>query len=47
MAINDRQKIMAEFQDIVTTRFQQQFEFFREKYDRDLENLFRVNFRFL
>lgn len=41
MHANDRNKIMAQVQEIVATRFQQQFEFFRDKYDKDLENLFR------
>jgi hypothetical protein len=33
---------MDEVNDIITVKFQEQFDYFNEKYDRDIDNLYRV-----
>lgn len=42
MQYNDRQKILEDINSLITMKNQEQLEFFRDKYDKDIENLYRV-----
>lgn len=42
MQYNERQKILEDINSLITMKNQQHFEFFRDKYDKDIENLYRV-----
>lgn len=42
MKYNDRQKILEDIDQLVTLKNQEQLEYFKDKYDRDIENLYRV-----
>mmetsp|Transcript_76412 Transcript_76412/g.88840 ORF Transcript_76412/g.88840 Transcript_76412/m.88840 type:complete len:513 (+) Transcript_76412:104-1642(+) len=41
MQYNERQKILEDINSLITMKNQQHFEFFRDKYDKDIENLYR------
>jgi hypothetical protein len=41
MAANNRQKLIDDIQDLMNTKLQEHFEFIREKYDKDIDNLCR------
>ena len=45
MQYNERQKILEDINSLITMKNQQHFEFFRDKYDKDIENLYRVNIK--
>jgi len=38
---NSKQKLMEEMQDLISHKLQEHFEFLREKYDKDIDNLYR------
>lgn len=42
MQYNDRQKILEDINQLITLKNQEQLEYFKDKYDRDIENLYRV-----
>eukprot|EP00330_Aristerostoma_sp_ATCC50986_P002466 CAMPEP_0114601564 /NCGR_PEP_ID=MMETSP0125-20121206/24199_1 /TAXON_ID=485358 ORGANISM="Aristerostoma sp., Strain ATCC 50986" /NCGR_SAMPLE_ID=MMETSP0125 /ASSEMBLY_ACC=CAM_ASM_000245 /LENGTH=268 /DNA_ID=CAMNT_0001810951 /DNA_START=509 /DNA_END=1315 /DNA_ORIENTATION=+ len=38
---NNKEKILEDIHDLVSNKFQEQFEFFRDKYDKDIDDLYR------